>query len=251
MAIYLGDKTLQSTNFNSSGETLNKFHLPDDTLLLNLNATNYNGGTWYDSAQGIPFPVVNTAPPKTSLSGIPCVDFNDSGYFESSAPNANKVDMRGAFTLILIYYHEGFAARRTIFEKAGTSYQSYQQELACTMEVVNTMTWYRGYPDYDSGNSKSYTTSAWNMIAINGNVSTTTGFYYNNGAWTAGYTNSQDGNILRSGAIRVGSGYSGTVQAGYLHACMVYGTDLSTDKINQVYNYYSNIFGLLGVTLYR
>jgi hypothetical protein len=251
MAIYLADKTLQSTNFNSSGETLNKFHLPDDTLLLNLNATNYNGGTWYDSAQGIPFPVVNTAPPKTSLSGIPCVDFNDSGYFESSAPNANKVDMRGAYTLILIYYHEGFVARRTIFEKAGTSYQSYQQELACTMETNNTISWYRQYPSYDYAESKSYATGVWNMIAINGNVDATTGYYYNNGVWTAGYTNRESGNIVRSGVVRVGTGYSGTVQAGYLHACMVYGSELSTDKINQVYNYYSNIFGLLGVTLYR
>jgi hypothetical protein len=251
MAIYLADKTLQSSNFNSSGETLNKFHLPDDTLLLNLNATNYNGGTWYDSAQGIPMNVINTAPPKTSVNGIPCVDFNDSGYFESSVPNANKVDMRGAYTLILIYYHEGFAARRVIFEKAGTSYQSYQQELACTMETQNTITWYRGYSDYDYAESKAYTTGAWNMIAINGNASNNTGFYYNNGVWTSGYTNRVDGNLVRSGAIRVGSGYAGTVQAGYLHACMVYGVDLSTNKINQVYNYYSNIFGLLGVTLYR
>jgi hypothetical protein len=251
MGIDLNNKILTSANFNSEGETLNKFFLPDDTLLFNLNATNYNGGTWYDSAQGIPMNIVNTAPPKTTLNGIPCADFNDSGYFESSAGNANKVDMRGAFTLILIYYHEGFAARRTIFEKAGTSYASYQQELACTMETNNIMTWYRGYSDYDYASSKSYTTSAWNMIAITGNASTNTGFYYDNGVWTSGYTNRVDGNILRSGAIRVGSGYSGTVQAGYLHTCMVYGTDLSTDKINQVYNYYSNIFGLLGVTLYR
>ena len=251
MAIYLGDKILQSTNFNSNGETLNKFHLPDDTLLLNLNATNYNGGTWYDSAQGIPMNIVNTAPPKTSLNGIPCVDFNDSGYFESSAGNANKVDMRGAYTLILIYYHEGFVARRTIFEKAGTSYASYQQELACTMETSNVISWYRQYPSYDYAESKAYTTGAWNMIAINGNADATQGYYYNNGVWTYGYTNRESGNILRSGAVRVGSGYSGTVQAGYLHACMVYGVDLSTDKINQIYNYYSNIFGLLGVTLYR
>lgn len=251
MAINLSNKILSSTNFNSDGETLDKFYLPDDSLLLNLNATNYNAGTWYDSAQGIPFPIVNTAPPKTSLSGIPCVDFNDSGYFESSAPNANKVDMRGAFTLILIYYHEGFAARRTIFEKAGTSYQSYQQELACTMETSNTMSWYRQYPSYDYADSKSYTTGAWNMIAINGNADATQGYYYNNGVWTYGYTNRETGNILQSGAIRVGTGYSGTVQAGYLHACMVYGVDLSTDKINKIYDYYSNIFGLVGVTLYR
>lgn len=251
MAIYLADKTLQSSNFNSSGETLNKFYLPDDTLLLNLNATNYDGGTWYDSAQGIPFPVYGTAPPKTSVNGIPCTDFNDSGYFECSSGNANKVDMRGAYTLILIYYHEGFAARRTIFEKAGTSYQSYQQELACTMETSNTISWYRQYPSYDYAESKSYTTGAWNMIAINGNADATQGYYYNNGVWTYGYTNRESGNIVRSGPVRVGTGYAGVLQAGYLHACMVYGSELSTDKINQVYNYYSNIFGLLGVTLYR
>lgn len=251
MSIYLGDKTLQSTNFNSSGETLNKFYLPDDTLLLNLNATNYSESTWYDSAQGIPFPVYGTIPTKTSVNGIPCVDFNDSGYFECSSGNANKVDMRGAYTLILIYYHEGFAARRTIFEKAGTSYSSYQQELACTMETSNTISWYRQYPSYDYAESKSYTTGAWNMIAINGNADATQGYYYNNGVWTYGYTNRESGNIVRSGPVRVGTGYAGVVQAGYLHACMVYGVDLSTDKINQIYNYYSNIFGLLGVTLYR
>lgn len=251
MAIYLGDKTLQSTNFNSNGEALNKFYLPDDTLLFNLNATNYSGGTWYDSVQGIAFNVGGTAPPKTTVNGIPCADFNDSGYFETSTAAGNKVDMRGAYTLILIYYHEGFAARRTIFEKAGTSYSSYQQELACTMETSNTISWYRQYPSYDYAESKPYTTGAWNMIAINGNADATQGYYYNNGVWTNGYTNRETGNIVRSGAVRVGTGYAGTVQAGYLHACMVYGSDLSTDKINQIYNYYSNIFGLLGVTLYR
>lgn len=251
MSINLSNNILSSTNFNSDGETLDKFYLPDDTLLLNLNATNYNTGTWYDSAQGIPMVSYGTTPPKTSLSGIPCVDFNDSGYFESSTANGYKVDMRGAYTLVLIYYHEGFAARRTIFEKAGTSYNSYQQELACTMETSNVISWYRQYPDYDYAESKSYTTGAWNMIAINGNASATTGYYYNNGVWTAGYTNRQEGNILQSGAIRVGTGYAGTVQAGYLHACMVYGVDLSTDKINKIYDYYSNIFGLVGVTLYR
>ena len=50
--------------------------------------------------------------------------------------------------------------------------------------------------------------------------------------------------------MRIGNGYTGIMQVGYLHALMIWNVDLNTTRIGQVYNYYSNQFQQLGTTLY-
>jgi hypothetical protein len=139
----------------------------------------------------------------------------------------------------MIYYYEGFAARRTIFEKAGNSYQSYQQELACTMETNGTMTWYRGHTSYDSSTTKTYSTGGWRMVAINGTgVTSRTGQYYNGSDWVTDYSNPNTNAITAAGPIRVGYGYAGVIQAGYMHAVCVWDRKLTTQEINNTYRYF-------------
>ena len=147
--------------------------------------------------------------------------------------------MRYDLTLVMIYYYEGFAARRTIFEKAGNSYASYQQELACTMETDSTMTWYRGYSNYDYSTTKTYSTSGWRMVAINSTgVTDRTGQYYDGSGWVTNYTNRTTAAITAAGPIRVGYGYAGVVQAGYMHAVCVWDRKLTTQEINNTYRFF-------------
>ena len=149
----------------------------------------------------------------------------------------------------MIYYYEGFAARRTIFEKAGNSYASYQQELACTMETNATMTWYRGHTDYDYSTTKTYSTGGWRMIAINSTgVTSRTGQYYDGSGWVTNYTNRTTAAITAAGPIRVGYGYSGVVQAGYMHACCVWDRKLTTQEINNTFRYFQTNY-VTGLTV--
>jgi len=246
--LYIGTKTITSSDtFGSTGAFKNKYELPIGGLKLYLSGDSYRAGPyWTDIAQNIVFEARTTSGPyntsptsRASIGGVNCIDFNDGSYWESTQAGADLVDMRYDFTLVMIYYYEGFAARRTIFEKAGNSYASYQQELACTMETDATMTWYRGYSNYDYSTTKTYSTGGWRMVAINSTgVTDRTGQYYDGSGWVTNYTNRTTSAITAAGPIRVGYGYSGVVQAGYMHACCVWDRKLTTQEINNTYRYF-------------
>ena len=264
MSLIIGNNNISSSSSNSGAEIKSVFAFPNDGLVLDLNANNYEGGssTWCDSVYGMCFnsrnsgePYATTPTSKTLINGIPAISFNGQSWWESAdSTQANRVDLRGAFTLIMLYWFPSNSARHNLFEKVGTSYASYQQELATTWEVGNTLSWYRAGGQegtYDYANTKLYTLNQWNFIAIKGNANHSTGFYYTSSSgWVADYTSRSDTNILQSSTVRIGNGYTGIMEVGHLHTCMVWNVDLNTTRINQIYNYYSNLFGDMGVTLY-
>ena len=215
-------------------------------LKLRLEASDYpgSGTTWTDSAQSISFSSVGTQTPYTTVGGSPCFDFNSSGYWQSGAgaSSSNLVDMRVDFTLIMLFYAETPSTRRTIFEKAGTSYQSYEQEIACTFETDRKITWYRGYNTYDYAQGYTLTNSNWNFWSIKSEGSTTrTGHYWNTSTntWVSDYNSRGSNTITQSGAIRVGTGYAGTMDNGYVGSVLVYNRALTSDEMQTLYNYYS------------
>jgi hypothetical protein len=265
MSLIIGGNSLSSSNANSGAELISNYYLPTDGLVLDLNANNYQSGasTWCDSVYGMCFNSRNSGEPYTTtptskvwVNSIPGIAFNGASWWESAnTTQQNRVDIRGAYTLILIYWFPANSARKTIFEKAGTSYSSYQQELACTWETNNQMSWYRsGGQDgtYDYATSKTYTQGQWNFIATYGTPDANGGAYYDSSSgWVNAYTNRSSTNILQSSTVRVGYGYAGIMDVGYLHACMVWNVNLNTTRIGQVYNYFSNQFNKLGgTTLY-
>lgn len=264
MSLIIGGNNIPASSANSGGEIRAFYNFPTDGLVMDLNANNYQGGssTWCDSVYGMCFNSRNSGEPYTTtptskvwVNSVPAVAFNGQSWWEgANATQNNRVDIMGAFTLILIYWFPSNGARKTIFEKAGTSYQSYQQELACTWETNNVMSYYRaGGQDgtYDSALTKAYTLNQWNFIAIKGNANHSQGFYYDSSSgWVSNYSNNSNSNILRSSTVRVGNGYAGIMDVGFLHSCMVWSVDLNTTRINEVYNYYNNLFTQMGATLF-
>jgi hypothetical protein len=252
MSLIIGGNSISSSSANSGAEIKSFYNFPTDGLVLDLNANNYQGGssTWCDSVYGMCFnsrnsgePYTTTPTPKVWVNSVPAIAVNCQSWWESAnSTQADRVDLRGAFTLIMIYWFPSNSARHNLFEKAGTSYASYQQELATTWEVGNT---------YDYANTKAYTLNQWNFIAIKGTANHSTGFYYTSqSGWVTDYGNRSDTNILRSSTVRIGNGYTGIMEVGYLHSCMVWNVDLNTTRINEVYNYYSNLFTQMGTTLF-
>lgn len=223
-------------------------------LKLRLEASEYpgSGTTWTDSAQSIIFNSNGTQTPYTTIAGAPCFDFNGSGYWESGAGagSSNLVDMRYSFTIILLYYAQGIGERDTIFEKAGTSYQSYEQEIAMTAETDQRISYYRGRSDYDYSNAGPINlTSRWNFFAAKSEGTTTrSGAAWNQSteSWVGnGYTSRSNSSILQAGAIRVGTGYAGTMENGYIGSVLVYNRALSTSEMSSLYTYYSSLYNNL------
>lgn len=225
-------------------------------LVLNLDAGNpYSyagaGTTWYDvSGNNLIFNSQGTTQtPFTTIGGSPCFDFNGSGYWECGT-NFNLVDLGGDCTIIIWFYCETTAIRRTIFEKAGTSYQSYQQEIAVTWETANDFSYYSRFsPSYDYASTAASTVNAWNMVGIKMSTGKTTaartGFYSKNGsAWSASYNSQSNVALVAAGAIRIGSGYAGTVTDGYIGSVLCYNRMLTDAEILQNYNATKGRFGL-------
>lgn len=223
-------------------------------LVLCLDAANpksYSGsGTvWRDLAQNLTFNSQGTQTPFTTLNGVPCFDFNGSGYWECGT-NFSLVDLGGDCTILMWFYCQTMAVRRTIFEKAGTSFASYQQEIAVTWETTNEFSYYsRQSPDYDFASTATNTLNAWNMVGIKMSTGKTTtartGFYSKNGsAWAANYTSRSNTALVAAGAIRIGSGYAGTVTDGYISTVHCYNRMLTDAEVLQNFIAARGRFGL-------
>jgi len=210
-----------------------------------------SGTTWTDLANGIVFSSAGTTTPFGTVAGSPALTFNASGYWQSTGgtSESDKVDMGGDCTLIMWLYADDIGDRDTVFEKAGTSYTSYQQEIAVTWEVAETLSWYSRYSSYGYANTSALTLYSWNMMAIKMSTGRTTtartGFYSKNGgAWASSYTSRSSNAILSAGAVRVGTGYAGTVEDGSVGAVMCYNRMLTDAEVKQNFNAHRTRYGL-------
>lgn len=222
-------------------------------LKMYLDVNDYVSGsnTWTDRIQNLTFTSQGTTrTPLGTLGGASALQFNNSGYWECLSGSSN-VDMGGEMTLCMWVYTPAISQRKTIFEKRGTSYASYQQEIAVTWETNNTWSWYSRYPNYDYASTNVYTTGRWNLISIKQSTAKIQGTYrqgawsFNGGAYsTSGYTQQSTNAVLAAGNLSVGNGYAGTVDVGGVAVCYVYDRQLTDAEILSNYNAQKARFGL-------
>ena len=211
------------------------------TLCLDAQAPkSYSGsGTvWTDLAQGLVFNSNGTLTPFSTVNGVKCLHFNNSGYWVCSSGYEN-VDMGGPCTLILWVYGEGMSSRDSIFEKKGTIYNSYEQEIAVTWETNETLSYYSRKSTYDHASTSALDIGKWAMMAIKMSTAKTggvarTGHYSENGApWTSDYTARSTTAVTAAGAISIGNGYAGIMQDGYVSKVLAYNKELTDAEILQ------------------
>lgn len=223
-------------------------------LILSLDVANTasypgTGTQWFDNTQGLTFNSQGTQTPLTTFNGARAFDFNGSGYWACST-NSSLVDLGGDFTLNMWFYCETLPSRNTIFEKAGTIYQSYEQELAITWETDNSFSYYSRYsPVYDYGYIYSATANRWNLMSmkVSSGKSTTarTGFYSVNGVpYTASYVSRSNTALVAAGEIRIGTGYSGAVTNGGIAVLQIYNRLFTDSEILTSYKAMKNRFNL-------
>lgn len=223
-------------------------------LTMHLDAANPQsyvgtGTVWRDIAQGL---TLNSYGSQTSwgvVAGARAFTFNGSGYWQMDSGSSN-VPLGGDCTIILWVYGVTRALRTTIFQKAGTIYQPYEQEIAITWEVDQVLSWYSRYsPQYDFGSTSACDTNKWNMMAIKMSTGLTaasrSGFYSKNGApWVQNYTSRTNVALVNAGALQIGTGYSGAVTAGSIGLVSCYNRMLSDAEIAQNFNALRGRFGI-------
>jgi hypothetical protein len=222
------------------------------TMLVDAaNPKSYSGsGTlWYDTVQGLTFNSYGTTTPWSTVGGTRAFTFNGSGYWQMDS-GFNNVPLGGDCTIILWLYEVGHSVRKTVFQKAGTVYSSYEQEIAMTWEIAQDISWYSRYsPAYDFAVTPVLDTNKWTMIAVkmsSGLTSTArTGFYSKNGgAWVSSYTSRSSVALVTAGAVQIGSGYSGTVDNGSVSVVACYNRMLSDSEIRQNFEASRSRFGV-------
>lgn len=219
------------------------------------NRKSYSGSgatIWIDQIQGLVFNSVGVTTSLLTYNSANAMAFNGTGYWECGT-NPGLVDLGGDCTLIMWIYMDPVSVRRTIFEKVGTTYFSYQQEIAMTMETSGQPTYYSRYsatvPNYDSASASLLTQGVWNMMAIKMSTGRTTaartGFNSRNGAaWSANYTSNTNTALVSAGAIRVGSGYAGTMDSCSVGSVIAYNRMLDDGEILQNFTALRGRFGV-------
>ncbi len=222
------------------------------TMLVDAaNPISYSGtGTiWRDTVQGLILNSYGTQTTWGTVGGTRAFTFNGSGYWQMDTGFSN-VPLGGDCTILLWLYEVGHSVRKTVFEKAGTTYASYQQEVAMTWEVDQSISWYsRQSADYDYASTNACTTNAWSMMAIKMSTGLTstarTGFYSKNGAaWVSNYFSRSSVALTTAGAVRIGTGYAGAVDNGSVSIVACYNKMLSDDEIQQNYQAWRGRFSL-------
>lgn len=205
---------------------------------------------WTDLVQGVVFTGLGPGMPFNHISGVPCLEFNGTSWWEMKNSEQAKVNLSGDCTLIFWYYHVTPVGTKTILEKQGTTLLSYQQELDVTV-YSSTFTYYSRYTPntWDYGYLLGLNYSGWNQAAIKITDGTTeqprSGYYSVNGAnWVLNYTSRTSSPIVPAGKIVIGSGYGGCLASGYLNSVMIYNRLLSDQEIKLTYNTFKDKFKL-------
>jgi len=224
----------------------------------NLKSYPGSGTIWTDlSSNKIVLNSQGTTTPLTTANGATCFQFNDSGYWSSNTTDGQKTDLRFGATLIFWFRPTNtYIDRDTIFEKTGTVTNSYNQELAITIETSMQFTYYRNQntsiisgTDYDSassgvvfGNLGIWVHTAITLGAMPGGV----GKVYKNGVLVSSDYNlrTSSNTAVQAGAINIGSGYSGQCESGNFSLFKIYEKVLTDNEILQDFNSTKSRFGI-------
>lgn len=180
----------------------------------------------------------------TTLGGTNCFGFNGSMYWSSTVAKAQTTDYRNGATLELWLYNQTKSVRKTVFEKAGNSYASYEQEIAWTWEVANDISCYRAYDAYDYGSSSALNNNAWNHCVLVLYPYLGEAQWYLNGTANGSYTQRATRFPPQANEIRIGTGYAGTVDNGGVAMVKTYKKMFTADQVLQNYTNSKSRFGL-------
>lgn len=230
-----------SVNFNTG--------IVQEGITLTVDAGNPKsypgaGSIWYDLSENqINFTLAGTLN-FTTLGGVKCFGFNSSMYCYSTTVDAQKTDYRYGSTIELWLYNQTKSTRRTVFEKTGNSYASYEQEIAMTWETANDISGYRNYNAYDYSSSGALNNNAWNHVVCVLNPHLTSGQWYVNGTATGSWVQRAIQLPPQANYIQIGTGYAGTCDNGGVALVRTYRRIFDLEDVQQNYQAQKTRYGL-------
>lgn len=210
------------------------------------NTSSYpgSGSTWNDiSGNARHMTVVGaTQTPFVTVEGVSCFQANGIGYWSTTTPAGQAFYTGNGGTVEFWFYYIGIQPRRTIIEKSGTSYASYQQEFAFTVEVSGNLSTYRKGGQsgtYDYSSLGPFIQNGWNHVCVMLEPNAGGGWgIFNGGPRNYKYTSRDSVNLpLQSGALTVLYGYAGVVDQGYLSTVRVYTKVLTDAEVYQNFKF--------------
>lgn len=220
-----------------------------EDLTFNVDAGNTksypgSGSNWYDlGPNNINLSLIGTLN-FTTLGNASCFGFNSSMYWTSTTDAAQTTDYRYGSTIELWLYNQTKSVRKTVFQKNGNTYQSYEQEIAMTWEVSNDISGYRAYNAYDFSASGALNNNTWNHCVFVLGPYLGTGQWYVNGAASGSYTQRATQWPPQANEIVIGTGYAGTMDTGGVAVVRTYRSMFTASQVLQNYNATKTRFGL-------
>jgi len=237
---------------------------PSEGLVFEVDAGNPksypgSGSNWYDLASKIVMVSSGTQTPFTSIEGVPCFQFNNSGYWSSTNEEGQRFWTGGNATLELIVWSNGDSVteRDTIFEKNAISGgASYQNEFACTWETAENLSHYRGGATggaYDYSNtSTAFPRGSWvQWTSTLPGPNPSAGQNRFNGKPVGSYSVRAAGgtnSYRQAGAVRIGTGYAGTMEGNatngtFITIARIYAKVLTEAEIKQNWERFKARYG--------
>ena len=237
---------------------------PSSGLVFEVDAGNPksypgSGSQWFDLASKIIMNSSGTQTPFTNVAGVPCFQFNNSGYWSSTNEEGQRFWTGGGATIELICYRNGDSVteRDTIFEKNPISGgASYQNEFACTWEVGENLSHYRGGATggaYDYSNTgTTWPDQVWTQwTSTLPGPNPAAGQSRFNGKTVGSYTVRAAGgtnSYRQAGAVRIGTGYAGTMEGNatngpFITIARIYNRVLTVDEIVQNWERFKARYG--------
>lgn len=218
-------------------------------ITFNVDSTNPksypgSGSTWYDLSENRINLSLSGTLNYTTLGNVRCFGFNSSMYWSSTIADAQKTDYRYGATIEMWLYNQTKGTRRTVFQKNGNSYQSYEQEIAYTWETANDISCYRAYNSYDYGSSGVLNNNAWNHVVLVLRPHLSPGQWYLNGVASGSYTQRAIQLPPQANEIVVGNGYAGVCDNGGVAVVRTYRKMFDLEDVQQNYYATKGRFGL-------
>ena len=235
-------------NFTDRTFTLsNAMFSLSSNLKIYVDAASLTGsGAWSDlSGNSNNFNLATgTRPSVVTKSGVQAMQYNNSGYWETSGV-PNNISLNGSTISFWWYAHGTSSARVGFFEQRNSNGPSYTGALAITYEAAGHITYYRYNSTYQDYNAPSFQTDRWVHVTLVLTVGALSGanpqiktYFDGVDQNVLNVATSTNTNLANLGALVLGSGYASNtpMQNGWLSAFRAWNIELTPSQVLADYN---------------
>ena len=236
-------------NYSDRSFTIsNAMYYLSSNLKVYVDAASLTGsGAWDDlSGNSNSFTLATgTRPSVVTKSGVQAMQYNNSGYWQTSGV-PNNLSLNGGTISFWMYAPGTIGTRTGWFEQRNNNGPSYTGALAITYETAGNITFYRYNNSYQDYNAPIFQTDRWIHVTLVLTAGTLSGSnpqiktYFDgvNQNVMNNSSSSTNTNLNSLGALVLGSGYAANTPMpnGWLSAFRAWNIELTPSQVLEDYN---------------